>query len=77
MAEQEVEAGWRADIRATDASDSGNVFLGDPKAAFRWSEYEVEGQRQEDHPTHHYITWTLALAILVVGLISLGLSFLY
>jgi hypothetical protein len=77
MAEQEVEAGWRADIRATDASDSGNVFLGDPKAAFRWSGYEVEAQPRQFDPIHHYIRWTFALAILIVGLISLGQSFLY
>jgi hypothetical protein len=50
MVEQEVEAGWRAAIRATDASDSGNVFLGDPKAAFRWSGYEVEAQPRQDIP---------------------------
>jgi len=73
MAEPEVEAAWLADSRATEAS--GKVFLGDPNA-FRWSGYEVEGQRQED-PTHHYIRWTFTLAILIVGLIGLGHSFLY
>jgi hypothetical protein len=82
MAEPEVEAAWRAEFertRARDAFDNDNVFLGDPKAALRWSGDEVEAQRLQEERTHHYVRWTWfgAVAVVIVGLIVVGLSFLH
>jgi hypothetical protein len=82
MAEPEVEAAWRAEferIHATEAFDGGNVFLGDPKAAFRWSGDEVEAQRLQEERTHHYVRWTWfsVVAVMIVGLFGVGLSFLH
>jgi hypothetical protein len=82
MAEPEVEAAWRAEFERTharDAFDSGDVFLGDPKAALRWSGDEVEAQRLQEEHTHHYVRWTWfgAVAVAIVGLIGVGLSFLH
>jgi hypothetical protein len=82
MAEPEVEAAWRAEFERTharDAFDSGNVFLGDPKATLRWSGDEVEAQRLQAEHTHHYVRWTWfgAVAVVIVGLIGVGLSFLH
>jgi hypothetical protein len=45
MAEPEVEAAWRAEFERTHATeqfDNDNIFLGDPKAALRWSGDQVE-----------------------------------
>jgi hypothetical protein len=82
MAEPEVEAAWRAEyerIHATEAFDSDNVFQGDPKAALRWSGDQVEAQRLQEERSHHYVRWTWlgAVAVLIVGLIGVGLSFLH
>ena len=59
----------------TEAPDSGP---GDPKAAFRWSGDEAETQRLQEEHTHHYLRWTFlgTVAIIIVGLIGIGLSFL-
>jgi hypothetical protein len=82
MAEPEVEAAWRAEFERTHATerfDNDNVFLGDPKAALRWSGDRVEAQRLHEEHSHHYIRWTWlgAVAVLIVGLIGVGLSFLH
>jgi hypothetical protein len=82
MAEPEVEAAWRAEyerLHATEAFDHDNVFLGDPKAALRWSGDDVEAQRLQKEHTHHYVRWTWlgAVAVLIVGLIGVGLTFLH
>ena len=79
MAEPEVEAAWGAEfkrIHATEAFDSGSD---DPKAAFRWSGDEAEAQRLQEEHTHHYLRWTFfgAVAVMIVGLIGVGLSFLH
>ena len=81
MAEPEVEAAWRAEFERTharDAFDHDNVFPGDPKAALRWSGDEVEAQRLQEEHTHHYVRWTFVstVAVIIVGLIGVGLSFL-
>jgi hypothetical protein len=81
MAEAEVEAAWRAELRRiheTDAFHSGNVFLKNPKAAFRWSGDEAEARRLKEEHTHHYVRWTFvgAFAAVIVGLTGVGLSFL-
>jgi hypothetical protein len=82
MAEPEVEAAWRAEFERTharDAFDNDNVSLGDPKAALRWSGDEVEAQRLQEERTHHYVRWTWfgAVAVVIVGLIGVGLSFVH
>ena len=79
MAEPEVEAAWQAEfkrIHDTEAFDSG---LDDPMAAFRWSGDEAEAQRLQEEHTHHYLRWTFfgAVAVMIVGLIGVGLSFLH
>jgi hypothetical protein len=82
MAEPEVEAAWRAEFERTharDAFDNDHVSLGDPKAALRWSGDEVEAQRLQEERTHHYVRWTWfgAVAVVIVGLIGVGLSFVH
>ena len=79
MAEPEVEAAWQAEfkrIHDTEAFDSG---LDDPMAAFRWSGDEAEAQRLQEEHTHHYLRWTFfgAVAVMIIGLIAVGLSFLH
>ena len=76
MAEPEVEAAWRTKferIHATEAFDNDNVFVGDPKAALRWSGDQVEAQRLQEEQW----TWLGAVAVLIVGLIGVGLTFLH
>jgi hypothetical protein len=82
MAEPEVEAAWRAEferIHATEAIDNDNAPLGDPMAALRWSGDQVEAQRLQEEHSHHYVRWTWfgAVAVLIVGLIGVGLTFLH
>ena len=79
MAEPEVEAAWQAEfkrIHDTEAFDSG---LDDPMAAFRWSGDEAEARRLQEEHTHYYLRWTFfgAVAVMIVGLIGVGLSFLH
>ena len=81
MAEPNVEAAWRAEfkrIHATEAFHSANVFADDPKAAVRWSGDEVEARRLQEEHTYHYLRWTFlsTVAVMIVGLIGVGLSFL-
>ena len=81
MAEPNVEAAWRAEfkrIHATEAFHSANVFPEDPKAAFRWSGDEAEARRLQEEHAHHYLRWTFlsTVAVMIVGLIGVGLSFL-
>ena len=76
MAEPEVEAALRAEFRRiheTEAFDSG------PDAAnFRWSGDEAEARRLQEEHAHHYLRWTFvgAFAVMIVGLIGVGLTFL-
>ena len=81
MAEPNVEASWRAEfkrIHPTEAFHSANVFPDDLKAAFRWSGDEVEARRLQEEHTYHYLRWTFlsTVAVMIVGLIGVGLSFL-
>ena len=78
MAEPEVEAAWRVEFRRipeTEAFDSGPD---DAKEAFRWSGDEAEARRLQEEHAHHYLRWTFvgAFAVMIVGLIGVGLSFL-
>jgi len=77
MPEPEVAAAWRAEIyAATNAIDGGNIFLASP-TAFRWSGDEAGVRRLDEEHTHHYVRWTFlsTVAVMVVGLIGVGLSF--
>jgi hypothetical protein len=87
MAEPEVEAAWRAEFKRIgekqlrDALNSGVGIADEPKrqAAFRWLGDEAEAQRLQEEHTHHYLRWTFfgAVAVMIVGLIGVGLSFLH
>jgi hypothetical protein len=78
MADPEVEAAWRAEFKRIreEAFHSGSD---DPKTAFRWSGDEAKAQRLQEEHTHHYLRWTFfgAVAVMIVGLIGVGLSFLH
>ena len=80
MGEPNVEAAWRAEfkrIHATDAFHSANVFPDDPKAEFHWSGDEAEARRLQEEHAHHYLrrTFVGAFAVMIVGVIGVGLSF--
>jgi hypothetical protein len=73
MAQAEVEAAWQAEFKrigATEAPDG-------PRAAFGWSGDEAEARRLQEEHAHHYLRWTFvgAFAVMIVGLIGVGLSF--
>ncbi len=78
MAEPEVEAAWGPGLRRIRETEGSQGVPDDPKAAFRWSGDEAEARRLEDEHSHHYLQWTFvsALAVMIVGLIGVGLSFL-
>ena len=84
MAEPEVEAAWRAEFeRAGEGCDYLlNGSLTDDtteETTFRWLGDESEVQRLREEREHHYLRWiVLALiAAVVVGLITIGLTFLH
>jgi hypothetical protein len=82
MAEPEVEAAWRAEFERSgvtqirDALGGGGLADEKSQAAFRWLGDEAEARRLQQEQTHHYIKWTLliAIAVVIAGLIALGLS---
>ena len=81
MAEPEVEAAWRAEfgrIHAAEAPRSGKALEDAARVAFRWSGDEAEVRRLEEEHSHHYLRWTFlsTVAVMIVGLIGVGLSFL-
>ena len=81
MAEPNVEAAWRAEFKrfhATETYRNANVFPDDPKAEFRWSGEDAEVRRLQEEHTHHYLRWTFlsTVAVMIVGLIGVGLSYL-
>ena len=83
MAEPEVEAAWRAEFKRSgatqlrDAKDGGG-FTDElnRQAAFRWLGDEAEAQRLQQEHTYHYVRWTLlvAVAVVIAGLIAVGLA---
>ena len=79
MAEPNVEAAWRAEFKRIHATEAFHSGSDDPKATFRWSGDEAEAQRLQEEHTHHYLRWTFfgAVAVMIVGLIAVGLSFLH
>jgi hypothetical protein len=62
----------------TAAADDRPTVLDSAKATFRWSGDEAEVRRLEDEHTHHYLRWTFLsiVAVMIVGVIGVGLSFL-
>ena len=82
MAEPEVEAAWRAEFERSgvtqirDTLGGGGLADETSQAAFRWLGDEAEARRLQQEQTHHYIKWTLliAIAVVIAGLIALGLS---
>jgi hypothetical protein len=81
MAEPEVEVAWRAEfgrIHEAEALDDHPTVADSAKAAFRWSGDEAEVRRLQEQHTHHYLRWTFlsSVAVMIVGLIGVGLSFL-
>jgi hypothetical protein len=81
MAEPEVEAAWRSEfgrIHETDAFDDRPAVVDSAEEAFRWSGDEAEVRRLQEEHTHHYLRWTFlsTVAVMIVGLIGVGLSFL-
>ena len=74
MAEPEVEAAWRAEFRRIHDAETGSDGS---KTAFWWSGYEIEALRLQEEHAHHYLRWTFvgASAVMIVGLIGVGLSF--
>jgi len=79
MAEPEVEAAWGAEFKRIHATEAFHSGSDDPKVAFRWSGDEAEARRLQEERTHHYVRWTFfgAVAVVIVGLIGVGLSFLH
>ena len=79
MAEPEVEAAWRAEFKRIHETEAPDSVTDDPKAAFRWSGDEAEARRLQEEHTHHYLRWTFfgAVAVMIVALIGVGLSFLH
>jgi hypothetical protein len=81
MPEAEVGAAWQAEFRrvhAAEAPRSGKALEDAARVAFRWSGDEAEVRRLEEEHTHHYLRWTFlsTVAVMIVGLIGVGLSFL-
>ena len=87
MADPEVEAARRAEFRRigekqlSDALDSGLSIADEPKrqAAFRWLGDEAEERQLREEKTYHFVRWTFfaAIAVVIVGFISVGLAFLH
>ena len=85
MAEPEVEAAWRAELRRSGATqlrdpNTGGGVTNELKtqAAFRWLGDEAEAQRLQQEQTYHYVRWTflVAVAAVIAGLIAVGLALL-
>ena len=85
MAEQEVEAAWRAEFERSGAKELRDALNGDGftnelkrQAAFRWPGDEAEAQRLQQIQTYHYVRWTflVAIAAVIAGLIAVGLALL-
>ena len=68
-------------VAETHALKSGSEVTYELKrpAAFRWSGDGAETQRLREEQTHHYVRWAFlaALAVVIVGLIGVGLTFLH
>jgi hypothetical protein len=72
-----VEAAWRAEFRRVNETEAFRNGSDDPKAVVRWSGDEAEARRLQEEHAHHYLRWTFvgAFAVMIVGVIGVGLSF--
>jgi hypothetical protein len=63
----------------TEAFDGRRAVIDSAKAAFRWSGDESEVRRLQEERGHHYLRWTFlsTVAVMIVGVIGVGLSFLH
>lgn len=84
MAEPEVNGAWRAEFKRVGESQIRDARAGlidepKPQAAFRWLGDTAEAQRLRQEQNHHYVQWTFiaAVAVVIVGLIGVGLTFLH
>ena len=64
-------------VHATEAFRSANVFPDDPRQNFVGRVMKLNSAAQEEH-THRYLRWTFlgTVAVMIVGLIGVGLSFM-
>jgi hypothetical protein len=85
MAEPEVEAAWRAELKRSgatqlrDANTGGGITTElNTQAAFRWLGDEAEAQRLRQEHSYHYVRWTIlvAIAAAIASLIVVGLALL-
>jgi hypothetical protein len=82
MAEQEVEAAWRAELeRIGETQHHDAPKLGELKreAAFRWSGDETQARRVQEEQAHHYLRWSFFAAVgaVIAGLIAEGSTLLH
>ena len=84
MAEPEVNGAWRAEFKRVGESQIRDARAGliderKPQAAFRWLGDTAEAQRLRKEQNHHYVRWTfiVVVAVVIVGLIGVGLTFLH
>jgi hypothetical protein len=79
MDEPEAEAARRAEFKLTHDTEAFDSSSDDTRVVLRWSGDEAEARRLQEEHTHHYLLWTLfgAAAVVIVGLIGVGLSFLH
>ena len=85
MAEREVEAAWRAELKRSGATQLRDANTGagvtnelKTQATLRWRGDEAEAQRLQQEHTLHYVRWTflVAIAAVIAGLIAVGLALL-
>jgi hypothetical protein len=85
MAEPEVEAAWRAELKRSGATqlrdantDGGVINASKMQAEFRWLGDEAEAQRLQQERTYPYVRWifSVAIAAVIAGLIAVGLALL-
>jgi hypothetical protein len=85
MAELEVEAGGREELKRVGAAQFRNplnVRLTEEskgQVSLRWYGDEVESRRLRDEQTHHYFQWAsvAVVAATIVSLIVFSLTFLH
>ncbi len=84
--QDKAEAAWRAEFerigeaRLRDALNGGTLNDESKRqAALRWLGDEVEAQRVCEEQTYHYVRWIIlvAVAVVIVGIIGVGLTLLH
>ena len=85
MAELEVEAGWREELKRDGEAQFRNPrsvgLTEEPKGqvSLRWCGDEAESRRLREEQTHHYFQWTsvAVVAAVIVSVIVFSLTFLH